>query len=213
MTLFYSHLKSNAQFLAFAVGLQLLVYSNSGIENVVKQVTNKVSVANAPIATSVAAPTAMQTLASRLRAQIATIRQPYGMKVVETAVGIEIQFSVAPIFRAGSVTVQESQKDILLMLFESFKLQTQDVHVKIEVHTDPSPVVRASRSFADNEALTQARAEALAEIFKGFGFPTERLSATGKGDRVPAVKFERGLANATFDELIQHRRAIIYITK
>lgn len=213
MTLFYSHLKTNAQFLAFAVGLQLLVYSNSNVENVVKQVAESVVATQSPAAAVIPAPTAMQNLASRIRAQISTIRQPYGMKVVETAQGIEIQFSVAPIFKAGSVTVQESQKDLLIMLFESFKLQTQDVHVKIEVHTDPSPVVRAKSSYADNESLTQARAEALGEIFKGFGFPAERLSASGKGDRVPVVKFERGLANATFDELIKHRRAIIYITK
>ncbi len=213
MTLFYSHLKTNAQFLAFAVGLQLLVYANPNIQSVVKQVADTVVVAKAPASAAVVAPNAMQTLASRIRAQIESIRQPYGMKVVETAEGLEIQFSVAPIFKAGSVTVQQSQRDLLIMLFESFKLQTQDVNVKIEVHTDPSPVVRAKNSFATNEALTQARAEALAEIFKGFGFPVERLSATGKGDRVPLLKFERGLANATFDELIRHRRAIIYISK
>ncbi len=60
----------------------------------------------------------------------------------------------------------------------------KDVKVEIQGHTDDQPL-KAGGKFADNDALSQARAEAVKEYFVKKGIAADRLVAKGYAGTVP----------------------------
>ena len=70
----------------------------------------------------------------------------------------------------------------------------KDVKVEIQGHTDDQPL-KAGGKFADNDALSQARAEAVKAYFVKKGVGEDRLVAKGFGGTVP-VQDPAGLTGA-----------------
>ena len=60
----------------------------------------------------------------------------------------------------------------------------KDVKVEIQGHTDDQPL-KAGGKFADNDALSQARAEAVKDYFVKKGIAADRLVAKGYAGTVP----------------------------
>ncbi|MBX3159402.1 MAG: OmpA family protein [Deltaproteobacteria bacterium] len=61
-----------------------------------------------------------------------------------------------------------------------------DLKLEIQGHTDDQ-AMGAGGKFTDNQALSQARADAVRDYFKAKGIAEDRLTAKGYGDTVPAV--------------------------
>jgi OOP family OmpA-OmpF porin len=69
-----------------------------------------------------------------------------------------------------------------------------DLKLEIGGHTDDQQI-RAGGKFADNKALSQARADSVKAYFVAKGIEEGRLTAVGYGETVPAVPYE-GLKGA-----------------
>jgi outer membrane protein OmpA-like peptidoglycan-associated protein len=61
-----------------------------------------------------------------------------------------------------------------------------DLRVEIQGHTDDQPI-KNSKVFADNQALSQARADKVREYFISKGIDANRITSVGYGDSKPVV--------------------------
>lgn len=205
MSHYVSHFKTNAHFLAFAVGLYaLLGMLHASHRPVIALTPAFKSEAVKKVETVAADP--MRDLSNRVKAQLQSWRTPYQLAFKENENGFQIEMSLVGLFQPGYDTLAQSEVERLSRIFESFKLQNQNVNVRIEVYTDPSPVLKRKAFFSDNLALTQARANTIGQMFVGFGFPADHLKAVGKGSEGSSI-------NVPYADLAKQRRAIIFVSK
>ena len=71
-------------------------------------------------------------------------------------------------------------------------LEVKEVAIEVGVHTDDQPPGKGGK-FADNQALSQARADAVKAYLVGKGLEEGRLAARGHGDSAP-LESPQGLA-------------------
>jgi flagellar motor protein MotB len=76
--------------------------------------------------------------------------------------------------------------------------------VSIEGHTDSDPIRKSK--WASNEALSEARADAVKRLLAGAGVPEGQVRTSGQGARLPIAKGTTARAKA------QNRRVEIYIS-
>lgn len=88
-------------------------------------------------------------------------------------------------FKDGSAEIERSSRPALEKAI-AVLIQYPDTRIEIQGHTDDKPLLRGS-AFADNTALSQARAEAVKEYFVEAGIAADRLTAKGYGDTQPVV--------------------------
>jgi outer membrane protein OmpA-like peptidoglycan-associated protein len=86
-------------------------------------------------------------------------------------------------FRTGDSALQTNSNATLDKAVAVLK-EFSDLKLEIQGHTDDQPV-RAGGKFADNQALSQARADAVKTYFVSKGIDESRLSAKGYGDTAP----------------------------
>jgi OOP family OmpA-OmpF porin len=86
-------------------------------------------------------------------------------------------------FRVGDSALQPSSNATLDKAVAVLK-EFGDLKLEIQGHTDDQPV-KPGGKFADNQALSQARAEAVKAYFVSKGIDQARLGAKGYGDTVP----------------------------
>jgi chemotaxis protein MotB len=68
-------------------------------------------------------------------------------------------------------------------------------YVRIEGHTDSTPIVRTKEKFKDNMALSLARAQAVYAYLVKQGIPSSRLYTAGYGEQQPLVWPEKTAAD------------------
>ncbi len=127
------------------------------------------------------------------------------LKTVETSRGLVIPLAAEVLFEVGKAQVKPEAFETL---DEAAALIRKYIGRKIviEGHTDNTPIHDAS--FADNRALSQARAEAVRDYFvKNKGLDGSRLTARGFGDRRPIAD------NSTPEGRRKNRRVEIIIEK
>jgi OOP family OmpA-OmpF porin len=86
-------------------------------------------------------------------------------------------------FKVSSADLQPASNKLLdkaVAVLTEFK----DIKLEIQGHTDDQPL-KANKKFADNKALSQARAESVKAYFVSKGIEESRLTATGFGDEQP----------------------------
>jgi OOP family OmpA-OmpF porin len=93
-------------------------------------------------------------------------------------------------FKLGDAALQANSNTTLDKAVAVLK-EFGDLKLEIQGHTDDQPL-KAGGKFADNTALSQARADSVKAYFVAKGIPTERLIAKGYGDSVP-VEDPKGL--------------------
>src|SRR6185295_4698477 len=96
-------------------------------------------------------------------------------------------------FKTGDAALQNTSSatlDKAVAVLQEFG----DLRLEIQGHTDDQPL-KAGGKFADNAALSQARAESVKAYFVSKGIPEARLSAKGYADTVP-VEDPKGLTGA-----------------
>jgi chemotaxis protein MotB len=92
------------------------------------------------------------------------------------------------LFKSGSDVVDPKGKEALKSLAAVLN-NTRDVSVMIEGHTDNIPI--KTKLFEDNWDLSTARATSIVRILtKDYGFASERITASGKGQFQPVKSNE-----------------------
>ncbi|MFT3692754.1 MAG: OmpA family protein [Kofleriaceae bacterium] len=98
--------------------------------------------------------------------------------------GINFKLGEADLAPSSATTLDKA-----VAVMNEFK----DVKLEIQGHTDDIPL--KSKKFADNQALSQARADSVKAYFVKKGIDESRLSAKGFGDTTP-VEDPKGLTGA-----------------
>lgn len=123
--------------------------------------------------------------------------------VEQDASAIRVRTTVGSLFRSGSDELVSGRGD----LFERIAAaaEREKGAVRVEGHADSDPV--SSLAFPDNVALSQARANKVAEIFRGRLSEPDRVRAEGFGDNRPIA------SNATAEAKALNRRVEIVIPR
>jgi len=87
------------------------------------------------------------------------------------------------LFKSGSDVVDPKGKEALKSLAQVLN-STQDISVMIEGHTDNVPI--KTKAFKDNWDLSTARATSILRLLtKDYGFSSDRITASGRGEFHP----------------------------
>ncbi|MBF4662053.1 type VI secretion system protein TssL [Cronobacter malonaticus] len=105
-------------------------------------------------------------------------------------------------FSVGAASVRPERVDIIRRV--AAEVQRVNGAVVIIGHTDSTPV--RSGAFASNQALSEKRAEAVAEFFQAQGIAPEKITPKGAGDTQPIA------SNHDAQGRSQNRRVEIFVT-
>ncbi len=98
------------------------------------------------------------------------------------------------LFKSGSDVVDPKGKEALKSLANVLN-STKDINVMIEGHTDNVPI--KTKQYEDNWDLSTARATSIVRILtKDFGFDSNRISASGRGNFHPVKTNETAQGRA-----------------
>lgn len=97
----------------------------------------------------------------------------------------EVRIAVAGdvLFDPGQATLKAGAKKELDKVVSTIKSKYSGHSIRVEGYTDPDPIKKAK--FASNEALSQARAEAVEKYLVSKGVGGDRISAMGMGAAKP----------------------------
>jgi len=97
-------------------------------------------------------------------------------------------------FKSGVADILKTSNKVL---DATVKILTEYGEIKLEIqgHTDDTAVIKGS-AFADNTALSQARADAVMAYMVGKGIAADRLTAKGYGESVPIAEGKTKAARA-----------------
>ena len=108
--------------------------------------------------------------------QAGTSMRTHGQETVITVAGDVL-------FTPGSATLKPDAKKELDSLVKTIKTQHSARSVRVEGYTDSDPIKK--RKWASNEALSQARAEAVRDYLMSKGVSSGRVTAMGMGSAKP----------------------------
>jgi len=120
---------------------------------------------------------------------------------------IHIQVAGSVLFEAGHAELKPGCSDTLMRIAQTIKSQYPNNSIRIEGHTDSTPVVHSKDRYPDNMALSQARAAAVYDFMsRRGGIASSKMYTAGYGDRQPLVTPER-----TAGDRAKNRRVEIVI--
>lgn len=122
-------------------------------------------------------------------------------KMIQSKDGLIISLSEAGFFAAGDAAVSPEAEDVILSIVE--KIKTSSASVRIEGHTDSTPISNAR--YPSNWELSTARAASVLSRMIDHGVAPERLSAAGYAGFQPVQD------NLTAEGRAQNRRVDIVI--
>ncbi len=122
-------------------------------------------------------------------------------KIRQTKDGLVVSLSEAGVFAPGEATINSDAQNLIKTLAET--LQTTDVQIRVEGHTDATPIANAK--FSSNWELSTARAANVLQKLVENGIAPERLSAAGYGGFQPLAD------NSTSEGRSQNRRVDVVI--
>jgi flagellar motor protein MotB len=134
-----------------------------------------------------------------LSAQIADLEKKLGAKKGEVEVvssdkagAITIRVANSVLFDAGKADLKSSARPTLEKVAQTLKTQYSDHFIRVEGHTDSTPVVVNKGKYADNMALSQARAKAVFDsLVRDCKMPANRMYTAGYADSQRVVVNER----------------------
>lgn len=107
-------------------------------------------------------------------------------------------------FKSGSAELLPASFKVLDGAAKAFT-EFPDLKVEVQGHTDDEPPGRGGK-FPDNQALSQARAEAVKAYLVKKAVAPERLAAKGYGDTVPLVPYQGSKGSALAAARTKNRR-------
>lgn len=122
-------------------------------------------------------------------------------KLRQTTAGLVVSLSEAGFFAPGEATISADAQNLIKTLAES--LQSAQLQIRVEGHTDSTPISNAK--FSSNWELSTARAANVLQKLVENGIAPERLSAAGYGGFQPLAD------NSTPEGRSQNRRVDVVI--
>jgi chemotaxis protein MotB len=109
---------------------------------------------------------------------------------------ITIRVANTVLFDSGHAELKAGANSTLEKVSSTLKSQYPDHFIRVEGHTDSTPVVRNKDKFKDNMELSQARSKAVYDFLctKG-GMPHNRMYTAGYGDSQKVVNPEKTAAD------------------
>jgi len=144
----------------------------------------------------------MEAVKAQLQEMLREELQSNLVRINQDARGVTVSLAEAGFFDSGSASVKAAGLSVLQRIAE--KLQQTDQHVRVEGHTDTTPIRTAQ--FPSNWELSTARAtNVLQYLINNAKVPPERLSAVGYGQYRPSA------ANDTVEGRAANRRVDLVI--
>jgi len=122
-------------------------------------------------------------------------------KMQRTSAGVVVSLSEAGFFAAGEAVINPDAQNVIETVADTLK--NSDVHIRIEGHTDSTPISNAK--YPSNWELSTARASTVLSKLIDEGITPQRLSAAGYAGFQPIAD------NSTPDGRAQNRRVDIVI--
>ncbi len=120
---------------------------------------------------------------------------------------IHIAVAGSVLFESGHAELKPGCSDTLMRIAQTVRAQYPNHSIRIEGHTDSTPVVHSRDKYPDNMALSQARAASVYDFMaKRGGISAGKMYTAGYGDRQPLVTPER-----TAGDRAKNRRVEIVI--
>lgn len=120
---------------------------------------------------------------------------------------ITIRVANSVLFDVGKADLKSTAHSKLREVAELLRSKYKDNFVRVEGHTDSTPVIRNRAKFADNMELSQARSKAVFDyLIKSCGMPANRMYTAGYAYSQPVVWPEK-----TTDDRSKNRRVDIVI--
>lgn len=123
--------------------------------------------------------------------------------VEEDPTSLRVRTTVGQLFQSGSDALEPGRDALFARLADA--VNREKGGIRIEGHTDGDPI--STLTFPDNLALSQARAEAVARIFRRHLTDPSRVTTAGLGATQPVA------SNATPDGKALNRRVEIVIPR
>jgi chemotaxis protein MotB len=116
-----------------------------------------------------------------------------GGRLVPGSIVIRVADTV--LFNSGKADLKSSSHDTLNRVAATLRAKYPDNYIRVEGHTDSRPVVRNKHIYADNMALSQARAKAVFDYLVVKGVPEQRMYCAGYGANARLVAPEKSEAD------------------
>jgi flagellar motor protein MotB len=99
--------------------------------------------------------------------------------------GVVAVISGSKIFASGSATVSRGAYADLDAIARDIKRSYSGYAVRVEGHTDKTPIKKSANKWKTNEELSQARADAVRKYLISKGVPSSSIDAAGMGASRP----------------------------
>jgi type VI secretion system protein ImpK len=145
----------------------------------------------------------IDALATRLTARLANEVNAGTIALAKNAGHTTLTLRLEGIFEAGDSSVNPWVKPMITTIGQ--EVAKVPVHVVVTGHTDNQPFGQSQRS--TNLVLSGSRAQEVVQILVSAGVPTDRITATGKGNAEPAAD------NKTPQGRMKNRRVEITVSE
>ncbi|QCP54388.1 DotU family type IV/VI secretion system protein [Trinickia violacea] len=125
----------------------------------------------------------IDALAMRLTGRLSNEVNAGTIALAENAGHTTLTLRLEGIFEAGESTVNPWVKPMITTI--GHEIAKVPGHVVVTGHTDNQPIAQSQHS--SNLVLSDSRAQEVVEILISAGVPTDRVTATGKGNAEPAA--------------------------
>jgi chemotaxis protein MotB len=126
--------------------------------------------------------------------------------------GLTVTFSSNMFFDSGSAELNPQAVTTLDQMVKVIKEKGHNFKIRVEGHTDDTPIGVKSR-FVSNWELSGARAAYIISVFEKNGFDTKNLVAVGYGPSRPIVENRMPSGEKNFEGQRQNRRVVLSIFK
>lgn len=89
------------------------------------------------------------------------------------------------LFSSGQATIKTDAKKQLDRIAKSLNSKYSGASIRVEGHTDSDPLVKQKAKWGSNQALSEARADAVKSYLSQKGVSSSRISTTGLGSTQP----------------------------
>jgi len=117
---------------------------------------------------------------------------------------IHITVASTVLFDSGAADLKSSASPMLSKVCQTLKTRFPGNYIRVEGHTDATPVVRNKNKFADNMALSIARSRAVYDfMIKSGGITASKMYTAGYGQFQPLVHPERTAADRSKNRRVE----------
>ncbi|HYG75307.1 MAG TPA: OmpA family protein [Planctomycetota bacterium] len=117
---------------------------------------------------------------------------------------IRITVASTVLFDSGAADLKSSAHPMLSNVCKTIKARFPNNYIRVEGHTDSTPVVRNKHKFADNMALSIARSRAVYDfMIKSGGITASKMYTAGYGEFQPLVHPEKTAADRSKNRRVE----------